>query len=54
VICGWDGMEQTEMKIKKETHATIRCIPKQEKYQNLKCIYSSKPAKYQVIFAKAY
>ena len=54
VICGWDGTEQTEMKIKKETNATIRCIPAQGKSKNLKCIYSSKPAKYQVVFAKAY
>ena len=27
VRCGWDGLESTELKIKEETSATIRCIP---------------------------
>ena len=53
VECGWDGNEETETKIKSETNATIRCIPfNQEK--KLKCIYTQNPAKYTVIFAKAY
>ena len=53
VECGWDGNEETETKIKSETNATIRCIPfNQEK--KLKCIYTQNPAKYTVVFAKAY
>ena len=53
VECGWDGKEETETKIKSETNATIRCIPfNQEK--KLKCIYTQNPAKYTVVFAKAY
>ena len=55
IKCGWDGTTETELKIKKETNATIRCIPlNQNKLKNLKCIYSQKTAKHEVIFAKAY
>ena len=55
VRCGWDGNEATEKEIKKETNATIRCIPfDQKKSHNLSCIYSKDEAKFQVIFAKAY
>jgi prolyl-tRNA synthetase len=53
VECGWDGTEETELKIKKDTNATIRCIPLKQK-NKLKCIYTQKPAKYSVVFAKAY
>ncbi len=54
IIAGWDGTEQTEKLIKEETNATIRCIPFNQNIKNLKCIYSDNPAKYEVIFAKAY
>ena len=55
VKCGWDGMEETEQNIKNDTNATIRCIPfNQEGVAKIKCIFSNKPAKYEVIFAKAY
>ena len=40
--------------IKEETKATIRCIPFNEKHKGVKCVYSGKPAKYEVIFAKSY
>ena len=54
VRCGWDGLESTELKIKEETSATIRCIPFDEETENLKCILTGVPAKHEVIFAKAY
>ena len=54
IKCGWDGTKETESKIKRETNATIRCIPLNQTIQNLKCIYSKKTAKYEVVFAKAY
>jgi len=54
VECGWDGKIETEDKIKKETKATIRCIPFNNNAENLKCIYTQELAKYRVIFAKAY
>ena len=54
VICGWDGTHSTEEVIKKETKATIRCIPFNQDIDNLKCIYSGNAAQYKVIFSKAY
>ena len=54
IRCGWDGSEETESKIKEETKATIRCIPFDENPKNLHCIFSGKPAKHEVIYAKAY
>ena len=54
ISCGWDGDANTEESIKKETKATIRCIVENVKEKDLKCIYSGKPAKHKVIFAKSY
>ncbi|MAS16015.1 MAG: proline--tRNA ligase, partial [Flavobacteriaceae bacterium] len=54
VSCGWDGNANTEESIKKETKATIRCIVGNGEDKDLKCIYSGKPAKHKVIFAKSY
>ena len=54
VRCGWDGTSETELKIKEETGATTRVIPFDENPKDLKCIYSGKSAKHEVIFAKAY
>jgi prolyl-tRNA synthetase len=50
----WDGTEETEMKIKQETKATIRCIPVDTEKEEGKCIYSGKPSSQRVLFAKAY
>ena len=50
----WDGTSETEEKIKEETKATIRCIPLNNKQEEGKCIYSGKPSKQRVIFARAY
>lgn len=52
--CGWDGDPATEAAIKKETKATIRCIPNDGSAEGKVCIYSGKPARHEVIFAKAY
>jgi len=54
IRCGWDGTNETEAKIKEETKATIRCIPFDESPSGLTCILSGKPAKHEVIYAKAY
>jgi len=55
VLCGWDGTVDSEEKIKKETNATIRCIPLNQKITpQLNCIFSKNTAKYSVIFARAY
>ena len=50
---GWDGLSDTEASVKAETRATIRCILSGISVQK-KCIYSGNPAKYEVIYAKAY
>jgi prolyl-tRNA synthetase len=50
----WDGSDDSELKIKEETKATIRCILEDVKDPKLKCMFSGKPAKHLVVFAKAY
>ncbi|MCD6112571.1 MAG: proline--tRNA ligase [Bacteroidales bacterium] len=54
VFAHWDGTAETEQKIKEETKATIRTIPLNNPLEEGKCIYSGKPSKQRVIFAKAY
>jgi prolyl-tRNA synthetase len=54
ILAHWDGTSETEEKIKEETKATIRCIPLNGEPEEGKCIYSGKPSKQRVIFAKAY
>ena len=54
VYAHWDGTTETEMKIKEETKATIRCIPLDTQSETGKCIYSGKPSSQRVLFAKAY
>jgi prolyl-tRNA synthetase len=50
----WDGTTETEGKIKEETKATIRLIPLDAPEEEGKCVYSGKPSKRRVVFAKAY
>ncbi|WP_421893602.1 proline--tRNA ligase [Marinoscillum sp.] len=54
VYAHWDGTSETEEKIKEETKATIRCIPLNSNQEEGTCIYSGKPSKGKVLFAKAY
>ena len=54
IAAHWDGTEETELKIKEETKATIRCIPLENKQEEGVCIYSGKPSSQRVLFAKAY
>ncbi len=50
----WDGTAETEQKIKELTKATIRCIPNDAPEEDGVCVYSGKPSKRRVLFAKAY
>ena len=50
----WDGTSETELKIKEETKATIRCIPNDEPESKGKCVYSGEASSRKVLFAKAY
>ena len=54
VSAHWDGTSETEEKIKTETKATIRCIPLNNPEEEGKCIYSGKPSKQRVLFARAH
>ncbi len=54
ILAHWDGTTETELKIKEETKASIRCIPLEGEKQEGKCIYTGQPSKQRVIFAKAY
>jgi len=52
----WDGTAETEEKIKNETKATIRCIPLENASdcEGGTDFYSGNPAKFKVLYAKAY
>ena len=54
VYAHWDGTSETEEKIKKETKATIRCIPINSEVNPGKCIYSGKKSNQIVVFGKSY
>jgi prolyl-tRNA synthetase len=66
VDCWWDGTEETEAAIKADTKATIRCIPldwldhPEDDHAGGSAgatqpdIYSGKPGKYRVLYARSY
>jgi prolyl-tRNA synthetase len=54
VLAHWDGTTETELKIKEETKATLRCIPIDAPDETGVCVYSGKPSSRRVLFAKAY
>ncbi len=54
VSAHWDGTAETEDKIKKQTKATIRCIPFNAEDEEGNCVLTGKPSKQRVLFAKAY
>ncbi len=55
ILAHWDGTVETEQKIKDETKATIRCIPFDDgSEEEGHCVYSEKPSKRRVVFARAY
>lgn len=54
VLAHWDGTTETEERIKEETKATIRCIPLDGDSTPGTCIFTGKPSKQRVIFARNY
>lgn len=50
----WDGTSETEEKIKEETKATIRLIPIDGEVEDGQCVYSGRPSKQRVLFARSY
>ncbi len=54
ILAHWDGTTETELKIKEDTKATIRCIPFDAVKEQGKCMVTGKPSEQRVIFARAY
>jgi prolyl-tRNA synthetase len=54
IYAHWDGSKETENLIKKETKATIRCIPMDYDINPGECIVTGKKSKGLVVFGKAY
>jgi prolyl-tRNA synthetase len=54
ILAHWDGTTETEEAIKEKTKATIRCIPLEPELEEGKCVFSGKPSRQRVIFARAY
>ena len=54
VYAHWDGSTQTEELIKKETKATLRCIPLDLIKESGTCLFSGNPSRGRVLFAKNY
>lgn len=54
LLCHWDGTTETELKIKEDTKATIRCIPIDGDQTPGVDMVTGKPSARRVIFARAY
>ena len=58
VVAHWDGTQETEDAISAATKATIRCIPltplSPSDAEPGACVFSGKPSKQRVVFARAY
>ncbi|RMG69485.1 MAG: proline--tRNA ligase [Bacteroidetes bacterium] len=54
ILAHWDGTSETEEKIQEATKATIRVIPFEENPEPGTCVFSGKPSRQRVVFAKSY
>ena len=54
ILAHWDGTTETEVAIKEATKATIRCIPFDTVDEDGVCVFSGKPSKRRVLFARSY
>ena len=50
----WDGTKEVEAKIKKETKATLRCLPIEKNPEPGKCMVTGRPSSQRALFAIAY
>jgi prolyl-tRNA synthetase len=53
-LAHWDGTAETEAEIKEQLKVTIRCIPADAPEEDGPCVWSGKPSKRRVLFAKSY
>ncbi len=54
ILAHWDGTEETELKIKDETKATIRCLPVEGEKEEGKCVVTGKLSAQRAVFALSY
>ena len=57
ILAPWDGSTETELRIKEETKATIRCIPSEADAESLTPgtdMITGRPSARRVLFARAY
>ena len=54
ILAHWDGTTETEIAIKDATKATIRCIPFDSPEEEGTCVFTGKPSRRRVLFAKNY
>ena len=54
ILAHWDGTTETEVAIKEATKATIRCIPFDTVDEDGTCVFSGRPSKRRVLFARSY
>ena len=50
----WDSTAESEEKIKNDLKVTIRCIPRDAREEEGRCIVSGRPSRRRVLWAKAY
>jgi prolyl-tRNA synthetase len=53
-LAHWDGTAEVEAEIKDQLKVTIRCIPFDAAEEQGRCIWSGRPSKRRVVFAKSY
>jgi prolyl-tRNA synthetase len=53
-LAHWDGSREVEDQIKSELKVTVRCIPSDALEEEGKCVFSGRPSKRRVVFAKSY
>ena len=54
VLAPWDGTTETELRIKEETKATIRCIPFDNPQEAGVDMVTGQPSAQRVLFARSY
>jgi prolyl-tRNA synthetase len=54
VYAHWDGTRETEEWVQKHFKATVRCLPFDGPQEPGTCIFTGKPSKRRVVFARAY
>jgi prolyl-tRNA synthetase len=54
VYAHWDGTAATEDRVQAVYKATIRCLPFDAPKEEGKCVFTGKPSKQRVVFARAY